>query len=228
MQEPKLAEVTVSAGQVFSDRVSVPIGWVVARLAIRRDVHPSVLTMVGLVFAISSAVALAAHEQRGLQIAAIVGFQLAYVFDCADGLVARATKKMSRAGGELDVLVDLAGQWCLVTAVSVIALDVGGARAWLVGAFAVGWTVSIVTTLLARLRLDTWESGTLGPASPLVWLTRQVRDHPTVVLVLTVAAVFSPARGLTWVLAGLVVLNGGIVAVHIAARFRKSVRPTSE
>jgi len=219
-----LTDVTISSGQFFTDEVSVRLGGYITRLALRLGVHPSVLTLLGLATAVISGFALALADRGwGVQVVAVAGFQLAYLFDCADGQVARLSGTTSRAGAELDVLVDTAAQWTLVAATVVVAARQPSIEPVVIGLFAASWTLSIITTLMARLRVDTWESASLRATSLPVLLSRQVRDYPLSVLVLTSVACWSPARALGWLLGAFALLNVGIVSLHIASRARGSL-----
>jgi phosphatidylglycerophosphate synthase len=223
-------EATVSAGQIFTDQISVRLGDGVTRLAIRVRLFPTHLTLCGLVVGLASAVALAMAPGSGsllLQVSAVLGWQLAYVFDCADGQLARITHTASEAGGELDVLVDVAVQWALLTVTASVAVGDGGINPTLVGIFVASWPVSMVMMLLSRVRLHGLEpealSEALKPRTRLVLLTRQLRDYPLNALALSAAVAFSPRELLPWVLAWLTAVNVGILGGHIVARSRRAL-----
>ena len=74
---------------------------------------------------------------------ALVGWQVAYALDCADGQLARVTGRTSAAGARLDVLCDVAAQIALVTALAAVAVahrpdDAG--RGWSPRSPAPGWS----------------------------------------------------------------------------------------
>ena len=77
---------------------------------------------------VSAAVVAAAHPVAAERVPAwpvgllaLVGWQLAYALDCADGQLARVTGQTSPAGARVDVLCDVAAQIALVTALAATA-----------------------------------------------------------------------------------------------------------
>lgn len=223
-----LEAASISAGQLLTDAIGTPGGRLVTSLVSRWPrVHPTHLTLVGLAVGLCSAVALGSAFSSGsvvVQVLAVVGWQVAYIFDCADGQLARLTHRSSPAGGELDVFVDVAVQASMLAATAMVAIDHGDAAPLLVGLFVASWGVSMVATLLGKLRLGTWTSESLRPSSPAVWASRQLRDYALAVLVVSLAAAFSPRAALPWVMAWFTVVNLGALAVYIAARTLRSLR----
>ena len=66
--------------------------------------------------------------------------ELAYVFDCVDGQLARRTNRTSRLGGELDFLIDELKAYVLVASLSTYWWKTGDAS---VVRFIGGWVVSL-------------------------------------------------------------------------------------
>src|SRR5690606_10341450 len=80
---------------------------------------------------------------------ALVGWQVAYALDCADGQLARVTGRGSPAGARVDVLCDVAAQIALVTALGTTAVAQRPATpVWLVALFAGTWMVNLVTSVM--------------------------------------------------------------------------------
>lgn len=107
----ELLDAHAKGGFPWTRVVSQRIGAVLALAAVRLGLHPSTLTWTSLALGVGSAgVAiglLPAH--RGLAgVLVLLGWQLAYGVDCADGQVARATRSTSVAGARLDLTADFA------------------------------------------------------------------------------------------------------------------------
>ena len=84
-----------------------PLAGLVAWVAVRAGISASAVTLCALFMALAGAWILAAGEAGMLsQISAWILLTVAYVLDCADGQVARATGTASERGGWLDVYCD--------------------------------------------------------------------------------------------------------------------------
>ena len=90
-------------GGLYSAAVSQRLGALLALMAFRLGLPPASLSLLNVLFGLSGSVLCIFSGVFGL-----VGWQLAYAFDCADGQLARATGRASPAGARLDVLCDLA------------------------------------------------------------------------------------------------------------------------
>jgi phosphatidylglycerophosphate synthase len=117
----RLASAHRADNYLFSERVHEPLGSCVAALAIRARVHPTVLTLANLVLAIATSALVIARAGDAQPcwlpgVAGFVGWQLAYVLDCADGQVARATGKTSSFGARVDLLADVLGHALIISA----------------------------------------------------------------------------------------------------------------
>ena len=192
---------------------------------------PTPLTLVNLVLGLgvsTAVVALAEPVADGnvpawpVGLLALVGWQVAYAFDCADGQLARVTGQASAAGARLDILCDVAAQIALVTAVGATAVaQRPGTPAWLVAAFAGTWMVNLVTSVL--------QSGPQGGSmvtsrSLPVRVIKLVRDSGAVIalagLVLTVAPQLA-----AWVVVAFTAVNGAFLLASIAFTARAALRP---
>lgn len=93
----------------FTRNISYRMGAFVALCASRLGISPNVVSLLSGAITIFSAI-LAVYVGQGHWISSlilIVGLQLGYAFDCADGSLARATGRQSSFGVLMDKLVDL-------------------------------------------------------------------------------------------------------------------------
>jgi phosphatidylglycerophosphate synthase len=222
---------TNRGGGLFSEVLSQRAGAVIAYTAGRLGLPPTGLTLANLVLGLAvsvTVVALAGPVAAGtvpawpVGLLALIGWQVAYAFDCADGQLARVSGRTSPAGARLDILCDVAAQIALVTALAATAVaQRPGTPAWLVAAFAGSWMVNLVTSVL--------QSG--APAGSMVTsrslpvrVVKLVRDYGAVIalagLVLTVAPAWTVA-----VLVAFTVVNGGFLVASIAFTARAALRP---
>ena len=228
-------------GGLFSEAVSQRLGSRIAVFAHKRRLAPTVLTVanLGLGCLVSAAVVAAAEPVAAgrvwawpVGLLALIGWQLAYALDCADGQLARVTGQSSPAGGRVDVLCDVAAQIALVAAVAA-PLRGGGAGgpppaeaqipatpAWLLAAFAGTWMVNLVTSVM--------QSGPQGASmvnstSLPVRVVKLIRDYGAVItaagIVLTVAPQWT-----IWVIGAFTLVNGGFLGASIAFAGRESLR----
>ena len=217
-------------GGLFSEAVSQHIGARMALAAYRRRLAPTVLTVanLGLSCLVSFGVIAAAEPVADgrmwawpVGLLALVGWQLAYALDCADGQLARVTGQTSAAGARTDVLCDVAAQIALVAALAATAeAQVAATPAWLLAAFAGTWMVNLVTSVMAQ----TGAGQSLVPSRALVIrVAKLVRDYGAVVTVLALGIAFVP-RWTIWLTVFFTVVNGGMLLASIAASARASLR----
>jgi phosphatidylglycerophosphate synthase len=217
-------------GGLFSEAVSQRLGSRVALFAHKRRLAPTVLTVanLGLGCLVSAAVVAAAEPVAAgrvwawpVGLLALIGWQLAYALDCADGQLARVTGQSSPAGGRVDVLCDVAAQIALVAALAATAAaQIPATPAWLLAAFAGTWMVNLVTSVM--------QSGPQGASmvnssSLPVRVVKLVRDYGAVItaagIVLTVAPQWT-----IWVIGAFTLINGGFLGASIAFAGRESLR----
>lgn len=217
-------------GGLFSEAISQRIGAGMALTAHRMGLPPTALTMGNLVLglAVSVTVVTLAGQVAGgdvpawvVGLVALVGWQLAYALDCADGQLARVTGQGSPAGARVDILCDVAAQIALVTALSATAVaQRPSAPTWLVAAFAGTWMVNLVTSVMAA---GPNAASMVTSTSLPVRLAKLIRDYGAVVflagLVLTVVPEWT-----TWLLAAFTGVNGGFLLASIAFSARASLR----
>lgn len=217
-------------GGLFSEAVSQRIGAVFALVGQRLGLPPTALTVANLLLGLAASVtvvALAGPVAAGdvpawvVGLVALVGWQLAYALDCADGQLARVTGRGSPAGARVDVLCDVAAQIALVTALGATAVaQRPSTPIWLVALFAGTWMVNLVTSVMQAGP----NAASMVPSTSLpVRLVKLVRDYGAVIfvagLVLTVAPIL-----VLWVVAAFTVVNGGFLLASIAFSARASLR----
>ena len=89
--------------------LSYRLGAIIATVACRLGISPNMLSLLSAVITFCSCV-LAVYFEQGTWLAGfvcIVGLQLGYAFDCADGPLARATGKESSFGSLFDKICDM-------------------------------------------------------------------------------------------------------------------------
>lgn len=209
-------------GGLFSEATGQWLGAAFAATGHRLGLRPTVLTLVNLAIGLATSVtviALAEPVADGtvpawpVGLLALVGWQVAYAFDCADGQLARATGQTSVAGARTDILCDVASQIALLTAIATVAVaQRPGTPVWLVGAFIGGWMVNLVTSAL--------QSGpaaaSMVPSRSLpVRVVKLIRDPGALFFVAALILLVAPA-GMVWFVAAFAIVNGGFLLASIA------------
>ena len=183
-------------GFLYTQTVSDRLGTVVAAIGMRLGAHPTYLTLVNLVLGIGGSVAVMAGRSPDriapLLVAGAALWQVAYIFDCADGQLARATGKTSAYGGSVDIFVDVAVQISVVAAVSSIVLSRHEIPALLVVLFASAWYLNFVTFLLAKGDNQVSHS-LITRRSSLASIAKLLRDYGFVILMLGAWLLISPS-----------------------------------
>jgi phosphatidylglycerophosphate synthase len=217
-------------GGLFSESVSQWLGAAIAAAAYPMRVSPAVLTLVNLVLGLAASalvIATAGPVARGelpawpIGLAALVGWQVAYAFDCADGQLARVAGRTSPAGARLDVLCDVAAQIALVTSLSAVAMAQTPNRSvWLPAAFAGTWLVNLVTSVLQS---GANAASMLTSTSLPVRLVKLVRDYGAVIALAGLVLTLVP-HWTIWVVVAFTVVNGGFLLASIAFSARSALR----
>ncbi len=217
-------------GGLFSEATGQWIGTVLSATAYRLGLPPTVLTLTNLVIGLSTSVTVTVLAQPvadgrvpawSVGLLALVGWQLAYAFDCADGQLARATGQTSNAGARTDILCDVALQIALVTALSTVTVaQRPDTPVWLVVVFAGTWMVALVTSAL--------QSGpaaaSMVPSTSLpVRVIKLVRDPGLLFFVAALVLLVAPSA-MWWYLVAAIVVNGGFLAASIAFAARRALR----
>jgi phosphatidylglycerophosphate synthase len=217
-------------GGLFSEALSQRLGARIAVFAHRHRLAPTVLTVANLglsclvsfvVVAAAGPVALDQVWAWPIGLLALVGWQLAYALDCADGQLARVTGQTSAAGGRVDVLCDVAGQIALVAALSAVAeAQVPETPAWLLAAFAGTWMVNLVTSVMQSG--DQAASMVTSRSLP-VRVVKLVRDYGAVVAVAGAVLTIAP-QWTIWLIGAFTLINGAFLAASIAFSGRAALK----
>jgi phosphatidylglycerophosphate synthase len=188
-----------SGGSWYSRTVSNRLGTVVAAIGLRLGAHPTYLTLGNLVLGIGGSVAVMAGRSPDrtapLLVAGAVLWQAAYIFDCADGQVARATGKTSAYGESVDVFTDMAVQISVVVAVSSVILSRHEIPGLLVVLFASAWcsNLNFVNYFLTRLHNKVSHSLIARYSGLVSVMAETLRDYGFVILVLGTWLLASPS-----------------------------------
>ncbi len=217
-------------GGLFSEAISQRIGARIAVAAHKRGLAPTVLTVtnLGLGCLVSFAVIATADPIADgrmwawpIGLLALVGWQIAYALDCADGQLARVTGQTSAAGGRIDVLCDVATQIALVAALAATAkAQVSATPAWLLAAFAGTWMVNLVTSVMQS---GPQAASMVTSRSLPVRLVKLVRDYGAVIALAGVVLTVAP-QWTIWVVALFTLINAGFLAASIAFAGRQALR----
>jgi phosphatidylglycerophosphate synthase len=217
-------------GGLFSEAVSQHAGARIAVSAHRRGLAPSVLTVLNLgigclasfaVIATAGAVADGRVVPWLIGLVALIGWQLAYAFDCADGQLARVTGQTSVPGGRLDVLCDVAVQISLVSAVAAVAkAQVPATPAWLLAAFAGTWMVNLVTSVM---QTGEKAASMVTSRSLPVRVVKLVRDYGAVTALAGLVLAVAP-QWTIWLVGLFTLVNGAFLAASVMFSARAALR----
>ncbi|MEV4621823.1 CDP-alcohol phosphatidyltransferase family protein [Asanoa sp. NPDC049573] len=217
---------TNRGGGLFSEGLSQRAGAVFAAAAYRFGVPPTALTAGNLVVGLATSAAVVALASTTAPtwiagVVALLGWQLAYALDCADGQLARVAHRTSPAGARVDVLCDIAVQISLVTALSAVAVDQRPSTAsWLVALFAGTWMVNLVTSVMQAGP----NAGSMVTSTSLpVRLVKLVRDYGAVVFLAGLVLLVVP-QWTIWLVVGFTVVNGCFLVASIAFTGRSALR----
>jgi phosphatidylglycerophosphate synthase len=216
-------------GGLFSEATGQWIGAALAATGQRLRLAPTVLTLVNLLIGLATSVTvivLAEPVADGtvpawpVGLVALVGWQLAYALDCADGQLARVTGQTSTAGARTDILCDVASQIALFTALATVAVaQQPDTPVWLVVVFAGTWMVNLVTSALQSGP----NAASLVPSRSLpVRVVKLVRDPGAIFFVAALIVLFVPAW-MVWFVVVFSVVNGGFLLASIAFTARTAL-----
>ncbi|WP_239132889.1 CDP-alcohol phosphatidyltransferase family protein [Paractinoplanes durhamensis] len=217
-------------GGLFSEAVSQHIGARIAVGANKRGIAPSVLTVMNLglgclvsfvVIAAAGPVADGRVWAWPIGLIALVGWQLAYAFDCSDGQLARVTHRTSSAGGRLDVLCDVAVQISLVSALAATAkAQVSDTPAWLLAAFAGTWMVNLVTSVMQG---GEQAASMVTSRSMPIRLVKLVRDYGAVIALAGLVLIVAP-QWTIWFIGLFTCVNAAFLAASVVFAARAALR----
>lgn len=106
--------------------INRPLASVLVSLVFRTPVTPNMLTLAAFIFALGSAALFALGTATSV-IWAAVFCEVVLVFDCADGMLARARNACSRFGSFLDLFLDRISDFCVILGVAIGFYRMGGA-----------------------------------------------------------------------------------------------------
>lgn len=109
----------------FETWISRPLASVLVRLAYPTAVTPNQLTVIALCLSLGAAVLFALGRPLPSLLAALL-CQLSLVFDCADGMLARARNACSRFGSYLDLFLDRIADFGVLLGVVIGYFRAGG------------------------------------------------------------------------------------------------------
>lgn len=217
-------------GGLFSEAISQRIGAAFAVAAHRLGLSPTALTIANLVLGLAASVSVVALCDRvaadelpawSVGLIALIGWQVAYALDCADGQLARVTGRTSPSGARIDVLCDVAAQIALVTALSSVAVaQRPSTPVWLVAAFAGTWMVNLVTSVMQAGP----NAASMVPSTSLpVRVVKLIRDYGAVITVAGLVLTLAP-QWTVWLIAVFTLVNGGFLLASIAFTARAALR----
>ena len=197
--------------------VARPIAAVLVALLRRTPLTPNQVTILGVVVFLGCVATLILwRDWTGMLVSAAI-LQLAYIFDCADGQLARLKKMTSDVGSYFDFLIDEVKALLLVGAMCVrVWLDTGN-EWWLVAGIAGAALVSIATSLTNFVRRPEYAGVEIKPGasarqpampkSPVgaaLWLVQRVASYivhyPSWFLYIALADGFDWFDGAKWFL----------------------------
>jgi len=197
-------------GGIYSEAISQRLGALIALWASRLGLRPTTVTLANLVLGVGTSALVGFHVPAAGWVA-LVGWQLAYAMDCADGQLARVTGQASPAGARVDVLCDVASHIALVTALVAVARP----PTWFAATFAGLWMVNVITSMLAAPSMIT-------KRSPFVRIFKVVRDYGAIVAASALILIFVP-RLLVWFLAFSSAVNAGFLLASLVLSARAAL-----
>jgi phosphatidylglycerophosphate synthase len=197
-------------GGLYSEAVSQRFGAIIALVAQRWGQPPTVVTLGNLALGLATSIMVALNADRMtpvIGVLALLGWQVAYAMDCADGQLARVTGQASPAGARVDVLCDVASHIALVSALVLVARP----SLVLAALFAGTWMINIVTSVLGGSH-----AVSLAPSQhPAVRVIKLVRDYGAVALIAGLILAIHPRWMIGFVIA-MSLINGAFLAASIA------------
>lgn len=214
----RLARAHRGGGGLFTTRVSDPLGSWVAAVAIRFHIHPTVVTITDLGLAIVAStlvITQADHLQSGWApgLVALLFWQLAYVLDCADGQIARATGKTSSFGARVDILVDFLVHMTVISALMTVLTQRVNPPVALIVIGAIVWPLGILIFMLARN--DGNKGHSFTQRGGVVSVVKLMRDHGVRLLVVGLWLFVHP-HSIVIPVAAICAVNAGFLVASIA------------
>lgn len=221
---------TNRGGGLLSEAIDQPIGARIALAGYRLGLAPTFLTVINLVLGAGTSAAvitLSGPMHRGsvpalaVGLGALILWHVAYEFDCADGQLARVTKRSSPLGGRLDILCDVAVQIALVSAVSAVAVAYQPLTPpWFVASFAGCWMINLVTSVLAK---GDDAVSLVSSISLPVRVLKLSRDYSAMITLLALGIALVPSW-LVWIMVAFTAVNALFLFASIASATAKTIR----
>ncbi len=190
------AKAASGAGGVVTVYGCNVIAAAIAAVGMRLNLHPSFLSLANpLAAAVGSVPVIwlssGAQSWWAAGWLALIFWPLAYVFDCADGQLARATGKQGEFGARVDVLADYAAQVMVVVAVTAVGSASATLPAALIALIGSLWCFGTFAATLRRS--DSMEGHSVLGGRPLARMTHSILDTGLINLVLGAWILVSPA-----------------------------------
>lgn len=189
----------------FTRFVSQRLGALIAAVAFVLRLTPNAVTVLGLLLAVAGCYGFAVAGTIEQLVVAGLLWQIAFAFDCADGQLARATKRQSAFGGWLDVACDHVRNAAMAFAILHVLLRDASlpALAGYVAALAylAGASVYLHTASSPQVR-GAEALQTRGLTQSLRSAIRFVTDAPLLMLTLCVLQPWPPLLGIYCLLMG--------------------------
>ncbi|MSP72722.1 MAG: CDP-alcohol phosphatidyltransferase family protein [Myxococcales bacterium] len=185
------------ADSLFNLYLARPIAAVLVAVLARTSVTPNQVTFASLFIMVAAVAALAFVPGPLGLLLGILGIELSYVFDCADGQLARLTGQTSPVGALLDFLMDELKALLLVVAITLrlALLEGGGTDALCIGLVVV-LVVGCALALTKFIRTPEYASATgtvplkhgeasgaasksKSPLWPVMAIVRLISQYPT-------------------------------------------------
>lgn len=209
--------------------VARPIAAVLVAILRRTPLTPNQVTILGALVFMGCAVTLVGwRDWIGFLVAAAI-LELAYVFDCADGQLARIKGMTSEVGAYFDFLIDEVKALVLVGAMSIRIWLETSEPLWLVAGIAGAALVSIATSLTNFVRRPEYAGVEIkpgasakqpgmpkSPVKAVLWLVQRTASflvhYPSWFVFIAVANIAPGFDGAKWFL----YLFGGVYLLYIA------------
>lgn len=196
-------------------------------LAWRAGLKPSHLTLIDLLLGVAASAAVIAYIPAAREgapwwpvaLTVLVAWHVAYMLDCSDGQLARATGQGSEAGARTDILSDVAIQTSVVAVVvAVTDAYTPAVPAWAGAAFAALWMTNLVTSVMAKED----DVSLVKSDNIVIRLIKLVRDYGFIITVIGLALLWPEA--MVVVMLGFGAVNALFLLAAIAANARRSLR----
>lgn len=209
--------------------VARPLAAILVAALRRTPLTPNQVTILGVaVFLCCVATLIFWRDWTGFLVSALI-LQLAYIFDCADGQLARLKKMTSEVGAHFDFLIDEVKALLLVGAIAIRVWLETSEPLWLVAGIAGAALVSIATSLTNFVRRPEYAGEEIKPGasarqpkmprSPIkaaLWLVQRTASfivhYPSWFLFIALADYAPGFDGAKWFL----YLFGGVYVLYVA------------